>query len=304
MKQTTYSEQVILLLKILPFVAEHKQFALKGGTAINFYELDMPRLSVDIDLVYIPIQTRKETLSNISDAFQLISKTIKDKLGLTIEEEKYDKTGYVIKLNVLSNNVRVKIEVSPTMRGICYPIRVMVPSDFVQSRFLTSVKIQVISYEELYAGKIAAALARQHPRDLFDIKMLFENGGVTSKMMDALIVDISSNAKSMSDLLDPIHQDFKKAFISKFTGMPIVNVTVEDLEEARLLLIQTVQDNLTDKHKQFLISLKKGSPDYGLINIKCVDKLPAVQWKLMNIKKMPSKTHKKALNKLRSVLEL
>jgi len=313
MKINKYSQQVKLLLSVLPFVAIHKAFALKGGTAINFYELDMPRLSVDIDLVYIPIQPRIETLSNISESFNLISKAIKEKLGYAIEKEyfkykdavgNYRVTEYVIRLMIKSQNVVVKIEVSPTMRGTCYPVREMTPSNSVYEQFSSAVKIQVISYEELYAGKIAATLARQHPRDLFDIKMLFENGGITPNMMEALIVDISSNAKPMSDLLDPIPRDIKKAFISKFRGMPFRNVSVEELEKTRSVLIKTVHEKLTNNQKLFLLSLKENNPKYDLLSIPNVQELPAVRWKLMNINKMSVEVHQKSIDKLRKVLSL
>jgi predicted nucleotidyltransferase component of viral defense system len=50
-----YRKQVKLLIRILPFIAEEDCFALKGGTAINLFVRNMPRLSVDIDLTYLPV---------------------------------------------------------------------------------------------------------------------------------------------------------------------------------------------------------------------------------------------------------
>jgi hypothetical protein len=46
------------LIRVLPSIAEEACFALKGGTAINLFVRDMPRLSVDIDLTYLPVQPR------------------------------------------------------------------------------------------------------------------------------------------------------------------------------------------------------------------------------------------------------
>ncbi len=69
MIKNSYLEQVKLLLEIMPIVARQSCFALKGGTAINLFLSDhIPRLSVDIDLTYLPIQTRGESLEGISQA--------------------------------------------------------------------------------------------------------------------------------------------------------------------------------------------------------------------------------------------
>lgn len=71
-----YRSQVALLIRILPFVAEEPDFALKGGTAINLFVRDMPRLSVDIDLTYLPVQDRKASLAAIDAAMKRIAALI------------------------------------------------------------------------------------------------------------------------------------------------------------------------------------------------------------------------------------
>lgn len=67
-----YKTQVDLLLQTIPFIAKEEIFALKGGTAINLFVRDMPRLSVDIDLTYIPFDDRETALKNISDGLERI----------------------------------------------------------------------------------------------------------------------------------------------------------------------------------------------------------------------------------------
>jgi Nucleotidyl transferase AbiEii toxin, Type IV TA system len=64
----TYRAQVALLTRILPLIAEEACFALKGGTAINLFIRDMPRLSVDIDLTYVPVAPRAASLAQIDAA--------------------------------------------------------------------------------------------------------------------------------------------------------------------------------------------------------------------------------------------
>ena len=68
-----YRRQVSLLLRVLPAVAKEECFALKGGTAINLFVRDLPRLSVDIDLTYLPIEPRATSLSNIDAAMRRIA---------------------------------------------------------------------------------------------------------------------------------------------------------------------------------------------------------------------------------------
>ena len=71
-----YRRQVALLVKAVPLIAAETAFALKGGTAINLSLRDMPRLSVDIDLTYIPVSDRASSLNEIDAAMRRIAKEI------------------------------------------------------------------------------------------------------------------------------------------------------------------------------------------------------------------------------------
>lgn len=64
-----YLEQVKLLIRVLPYIDREKCFSLKGGTGINFFIRDLPRLSVDIDLTYLGFENRSIAFSNINSAF-------------------------------------------------------------------------------------------------------------------------------------------------------------------------------------------------------------------------------------------
>ena len=68
MASETYKKQIRLLLDVLPEIAKESTLALNGGTAINLFLRDMPRLSVDIDLTYIPFDDRPTSFKNISDS--------------------------------------------------------------------------------------------------------------------------------------------------------------------------------------------------------------------------------------------
>lgn len=76
MARETYAAQVALLVRVLPHVAAEKMFALKGGTAINLFYRDLPRLSVDIDLTYLPIKDRAESLADINAAMDRLVQAI------------------------------------------------------------------------------------------------------------------------------------------------------------------------------------------------------------------------------------
>ena len=77
-----YKKQVDLLLHVLPYVAKEKIFALKGGTAINLFIRKMPRLSVDIDLTYLPIDSRTVALQNIQNGLNRIKADIENNVPL------------------------------------------------------------------------------------------------------------------------------------------------------------------------------------------------------------------------------
>jgi hypothetical protein len=111
-----YHPQVTLLMDVLPFVAPERCFALKGGTAINLFVRDLPRLSVDIDLTYVPVQDRATSLAEVGAALERIASSIEGQLkGIRVDRTRAE--GQVIKLVAWRGRVRVKIEVSPVLRG-------------------------------------------------------------------------------------------------------------------------------------------------------------------------------------------
>ena len=121
MKKVLYKSQVELMLKLLPVVADETCFALKGGTAINFFIRDLPRLSVDIDLTYIPLEDRATTGKSITKALLNISRGIESKYPNTqIKQTVFDKEQFINRLIVTNNGVQVKIEPSYVLRGSVY----------------------------------------------------------------------------------------------------------------------------------------------------------------------------------------
>jgi hypothetical protein len=84
--------------------------------------------------------------------------------------------------------------------------------------------------------------------------------------------------------------------------MAVDEIAYEDLLAAREALIETVKHALTDDEKAFLISLKEGYPKWTLMGIEGIQQLPAVQWKVKNIRNMSEKKRAESLEKLKRVL--
>jgi len=103
---------------LLPHVAKQDCFALKGGTAINLFLRDMPRLSVDIDLAYIPVEDRDTSLAGIDDALFKITNDIEQAVPRTsVRSSTLKGTDKRIKLVVSQGSNTVKVEVTPVLRG-------------------------------------------------------------------------------------------------------------------------------------------------------------------------------------------
>lgn len=194
-----YKNQVSLLLSVLPEVAKESCFALHGGTAINLFIRDMPRLSVDIDLTYVPLEDRQTTLSNINDALLRIKSSI-EVLQPSIRIKHLSKT---CKLQISSSGAQIKIEVNMVSRGALTNPEEFQLCNSAQENFDAFCAINLMPIAQIYGGKICAALDRQHPRDLFDIKLLFENEGFTDGIKQGFILGLLSSDRPTYELLAP-----------------------------------------------------------------------------------------------------
>lgn len=167
-------------------------------------------------------------------------------------------TSIVSKLLLRFGDAHIKIEPNLIMRGTIAPCekRELVP--VAQDFFQLSTETRVISFKELYAGKLCAALDRQHPRDLFDVKLLLENEGITSGIIKAFTVYLASHDRPMHELLDPNRIDIKKLFENEFRGLSRVDMELNDLMDARETMISSINANLPKKSREFLLTLKSG----------------------------------------------
>lgn len=299
-----YRKQVALLMKVLPHVAKEPCFALKGGTAINLFIRNLPRLSVDIDLTYLPVAERDQSLNDIDTALKRIAERIKavdGSIHITASAPSTQKQNTKLVIRT-KDRVQIKVEVTPVLRGCVFEPNVMQVCEQVENEYGFA-EIKVLSFADLYAGKIMAALDRQHPRDLFDVHQLYENEGITDELRAAMIVYLISHDHSPHSLLNPVLRDISQEFEQNFAGMTVDNVALETLFAARDRLIQDVVANMPQAHKEFLYSFYERKPDWALLGLENAQALPAVRWRELNLDRSGEGTCETLLRKLKQVLD-
>ncbi len=303
MKKSPFFKQAEFMLRLIPHITAERCFAIKGGTAINFFIRDMPRLSVDIDLTYVPIEGREDSLKNISMALKRITASIKKTFPKSqIQESHGNKSEYITKLFVSDLQSRIGIEPNLVIRGTVFPCEKRRLSKNAEEIFELSVSAVTLSEAELYGGKICAALDRQHPRDLFDIKILLDTGGITPEIRKAFIICMVSHDRAMHEMIDPVRKNIRSIFDTDFIGMTKEPVEYETLIDIREKLIEKLKNDLTESEKKFILSVKEGRPEWALLELADIDKLPAIQWKLQNIANMKKTKHQDYVRKLKNKL--
>lgn len=290
-----YVAQVQLLMRAIPEIDREEMFALKGGTAINLFVRDLPRLSVDLDLVYLPVADRESSLAAVRDGLGRIGDQL-EKLGLHVARQLL-KDGK--RLVVSEGTSAIKVEVSPVLRGTVFEPERKRVSAAVEERFGFA-EMQLVSDADLYAGKIAAALDRQHPRDLFDVHFLFENGGIDDDLFRAFLIYLVSHDRPAVELLDPNRQDLSLPYEHEFIGMTIDEIPLETLLETRERLIGEIQSRARqDGPTRFLTSFHALEADWRAIGFdEDIGQLPAIRWKLLNLEKLREQIPKKFDNEL------
>lgn len=296
-----YIQQVELLIRCLPEIMKQKCFVIKGGTAINLFVRSMPRLSVDIDLTYLPLSGRDEALSGISLSIEAIAHDVKERIaGTHVQVKRVN--GMANKLVVSLKDAQIKVEPNLVLRGSVYPPERMDLCADAQNLFGQFVSVQALSLADLYGGKICAALDRQHPRDLYDVKLLLENEGFTPAVRRAFVVYLASHDRPMHELLIPRFKDISKVYATEFAGMAREEVSIEILCKTRERLVNLIREELDSDEKKFLLSVKRGEPEWDTLGLSHLQQLPALQWKLLNIRRMDKRKHMEAIDKLKNIL--
>ncbi|MET3999778.1 nucleotidyl transferase AbiEii/AbiGii toxin family protein [Marinobacterium sp. MBR-109] len=302
-RQSQYYRQVQLLLRIIPFVSRYDCFALKGGTAINLFVRDFPRLSVDIDLVFLPMMERQEALKTIKSHLDTLAASITTSIDNTRVVRSFQDKVDALRLLVERDGIQIKIELSPVLRGTVYQPGIIPVSEAVEEEFGFA-EMAVVSFADLYAGKICAALDRQHPRDLFDVKLLLDNEGFSDDLRKALLVYIISHPRPIAELIRPNFKDISGVYEGEFRNMADQDIPLAELEATREQLVKLINATLTPQDRTFLLSFKNRTPDWALLGLTGVDQLPAVRWKLQNLTGMKPEKHVEAYLRLEEILKM
>jgi predicted nucleotidyltransferase component of viral defense system len=292
MAREIYAAQVALLVRLLPFIAHEEVFALKGGTAINLFYRDMPRLSVDIDLTYLPVQDRAESFVAINETLDRIMAAASRGIAGLDARRIEGGGGSATRIRARLKGAEVKIETSPVTRGVVHDPERRAVSAAVEDEFGYAA-LQVVSFEDLFGGKLHAAVDRQHPRDLFDVKLLYKNEGLTDALFRTFLVYVASSPRPAHELLTPSLSALDEPFVREFVGMTTIPVTLEDLADTRDRLLADIRARLDASAHRFLTTLHDGAPDFEAIGLPQAASLPAVRWKLLNLNKLSTENPKK-----------
>jgi len=238
----------------------------------------MPRLSVDIDLVYLPISDRDEAFQDISANLTIIKdeleKILRVKVVLTDNAKLVCSKGGTI----------VKVEVNTIIRGSLFDVEEIEVVDAVQDEFGKFAAISVLNKAEIYGGKICAALDRQHPRDIFDVSKILDEGegNFNEKIKEAFMFYLLSHNRPINEILFSRINDKKADFKNQFEGMAKEKFDYEDFVKISKLLREKISNLFSDNDKKFILSFKQGKPEWSLF-VKDISQYPSIKWKLANI---------------------
>ena len=281
----TYIDTVRLLLAIAPAVFASGRFAMKGGTALNLFVQEMPRLSVDIDLVFddhhpdrqAALQAIAQELATVRAA--LASKSYRAHLPANVD-------GDEVKLVVSNEAAQVKVEVNFVFRGTVLPVETRSLVATAQDLFTTDLAVPVLATAELYGSKLVAAMDRQHPRDIFDVMHMLDQFGWQESSVDCFVAYLAGHNRPVHEVLFPKVKPLEQAFTNEFAGMTRDAIELETLALTHARLLRELPQQLTTAHRDFLLSLVQGDPAWDLLPIQHLRELPALKWKLTNLAKL------------------
>lgn len=282
----TYVRTVRLLLDIAPAVFANPIFAMKGGTALNLFLQDMPRLSVDIDVVFTRHDLPREiAIQVIAEELMAVGERVR-RMGYGVVAPKTAE-GHEAKLFIRADDAEVKVEVNYVFRGTVQPIETKKLVPTAQARFAASIELPVLSSAELYGSKLVAALDRQHPRDLFDVKLMLDTGHRwDEQMLDCFTVYLAGHNRPIHEVLFPSLKPLDAVFESEFDGMTVDAVNLSALRAVRGRMLQELPRALLPRQRDFLLSIARAAPDWTLLPYPHIEYLPAMHWKLLNLEKL------------------
>lgn len=179
------------------------------------------------------------------------------------------------------------------MRGTVHPVRTAALTPTARDTLLADLEIPVVSLEDVYAGKLVAAMDRQHPRDLFDVMQLFAHEGITAGIRRAFVIYLASHNRPVHEVLFPALREIGQEYERNFKGMTAEPVDLPQLLAARERMVHELQSGLDADERRFLLTLVAGRPEWSLLGIAHAEHLPGIRWKLHNLAQLERKSPRK-----------
>jgi hypothetical protein len=250
--------------------------------------------SIDIDLTYVPIADRESSFAEIGSKLVDIEnrvKTVRSDIITSLQRKD-------LKLFISHNGALIKIEVNQINRGCISDPEIHILCENAQETFDAFCELRTVPNSQLFGGKIIAALDRQHPRDMFDIKYLLEEGGINDDIKPGFILCLLSSNRPIFELLNPLHKNQEQVFVNQFSGMTDEAFSYKDYEKTREVLISEIYELVNDQDKEFILNFKRLTPDWTLYDL---EDFPAIKWKLKNLENFKENNesgYKEAFDKL------
>ena len=293
----SYLRQAELVVRCIPSIAAENCFAIKGGTAINLFELDLPRLSVDIDLTFLPVTDRATAIREINSALSRIAERLTAR-GVSVRLRGTDVSR---KIACFANGAEIKIEPNFILRGSVYPVRQLELSPRMSAIVGLSAEMTVLSRAELYGGKFCAALDRQHPRDLFDVAQFFGNGGTVEEVKNGFIALALGHNRPLHEILAPNMLEQSETFTSQFAGMSDVPFTLDEHVATFRKLVADINASLAPEERERLVAFTALEADADVFGIPGLERLPAIQWKRKNLETLRRNDARKFTDNVKSL---
>ena len=195
--------------------------------------------------------------------------------------------------NIESNGTSVKVEINKIGRGTLLPPVSMTLCEKAADFFDCDLTLPLLAPEEIYAGKFMAALSRQHPRDLYDVREFFRHKEITPLLADCFVAYLLMGKEPLHEALFSPDNLEKTSFTKNTEGMLLSPCSWDDLLPVRHQLQFALIESITEKHKQFLLSFVNASPDFSLMPFPHLKDMPSVKWKLKNLRKLKSQNPEK-----------
>ena len=299
----TTVEKVLHLLNLLNAMNSHPflkgKWALKGGTALNMFVLDLPRLSVDIDLNYIGTVDREEMLAE-RPKLEQAARAVFSREGFITKRAPHEHAGGKWRLSYQSfagQPGNLEVDLNYMYRQPLWDVQ---HSDSHQFGHLQAKSIPVLEIHELAAGKLAALLARGQARDLYDCQQIFEIDGIEPERLRMAFVvygamnrkdwrtvsvdDVVFDAAQLTRVLTPTLaiRSAQKEYSPDAFGERLV-------EECRVGLETLLP--FTDAEREFLdLLLERGTIDSAILTSdgtlqERIQSQPLLQWKALNVRR-------------------